>query len=244
MKQIKIDATESTNDYLKQMLRQGPLEDGTLVRTLNQTKGRGQRGADWFFESDKSLAISVLKTWSAEKQPDAFQVQWVVCCAVLKVLSTLGQAEWHIKWPNDIMADGKKVAGLLIEHQFKGHMQSSVIGIGLNVNNTVFPELPHAASLSQILKSAQDLEKLSDELSIGVYQACQGIRPKDLQRDLAEFNAHLFLKNTPASFADKKDNVFQGRIQQVNKDGQLMVQTSQGVKGYNVGEIKLLLDLL
>jgi BirA family biotin operon repressor/biotin-[acetyl-CoA-carboxylase] ligase len=242
VKQIKIDATESTNDYLKQMMRQIPLEDGTVVRTLNQTKGRGQRAADWYFEPDKSLALSVLKLWSVDIQPSPFHLQWVICCAVLEALSDLGKAAWHIKWPNDIMADGQKVAGLLIEHQFKGLMQSTVIGVGINVNNTQMPNLPHAASIGQILGRAINLEELYQQMAQRVYRACHDLDIKQEPQDLARFNQHLFLKNTTAQFQDKNQNVFEGRVERVNQNGQLLLQTDQGLKSFDVGAIKLLLD--
>ena len=243
MKQIKIDATESTNDYLKQMLRQGPLDDGTVVRTLHQTKGRGQRGADWFFEKDKSLAMSVLKIWSADNQPNPFHLQWVISCAVLAALSALGKAAWHIKWPNDIMADGKKVAGLLIEHQFQGRIQSTVIGIGVNVNNTEFPNLPLADSISQILGIPIDLDLLCLNLSAFINQACHDLKTDMQQLDLDRFNQHLYLKNIDALFQDENKNVFEGRIERVDQQGQLHVQTAEGIKQFSVGTIKYLLNL-
>lgn len=224
------------------MLREVALEDGTLVRTLNQTQGRGQRGADWYFEKDKSLAISILKLWSEDNQPSPFHLQWVISCAVLAVLSAQGKAHWHIKWPNDIMADGKKVAGLLIEHQFKGLIQSSVIGIGVNVNNNIGASLPHAASLAQILGHEINVTNLSAQMGQQVYQACLSLKREDFQRDLDRFNQNLFLKNSPVFFKNQNDDVFEGRIVQVDADGQLLVETRHGMKAYAVGSIKLILD--
>lgn len=222
------------------MLREIALEDGTVVRTLNQTKGRGQRGANWFFEKDKSLAISTLKTWPAQDQPNLFQLQWVITFAVFEVLRHMGSGCWHIKWPNDIMADDKKIGGILIEHQFKGLLKSSVIGIGINVNNATLPGLPQATSLRQVLGHDSDLEALSKTLGKQVYWACQGIKAENFQLDLARFNHHLYLKNKVAKFQNDHEGIFEGRIKQVDEKGRLLIQTSKALKSYTTGEIKLL----
>ena len=241
--QIKIDATESTNDYLKQLLRQGPVEDGSVVRTFDQTRGRGQRGAVWHFEKDKSLAISVLKKWSGVVKPNPLHLQWVVTYQVFKVLKQLGPAGWHIKWPNDIMADHKKIAGLLIEHQFQGSLQSTIIGIGVNVNNSEFFDLPYAGSIKQIVGHDTDLDQLAEQLATQVYAACDTLKVEDLSHDLAQFNQCLFLKDSPAWFMDENQNIFQGSIQRVDEKGQLLLQTSSGLQSFSVGELKLRLDL-
>ena len=241
MIQIKIDATESTNDYLKLMLRQGVVQDGTAVRTLNQTQGRGQRGADWYFEKYKSLAISVLKIWNASDQPSPFHLQWVITQSVLTVLRELGTATWHIKWPNDIMADGKKVAGLLIEHQFKGRLQSSIFGVGVNVNNSAIPQWPHAASLAQVLGKNTDLDRLAQGLIQAINQACGTIHQNNFLTDLAEFNRSLFRKDILSKFEDDQQRVFTGCIQGVTQCGGLLIKTENGLETYASGTVKLIL---
>lgn len=241
MIQIKIDATESTNDYLKLMLRQGVVQDGTAVRTLNQTQGRGQRGADWYFEKDKSLAISVLKIWNASDQPSPFHLQWVITQSVFAVLRELGTATWHIKWPNDIMADGKKVAGLLIEHQFKGRLQSSIFGVGVNVNNSSIPLWPHAASLAQVLGKNTDLDRLAQGLIQAINQACGTIHQNNFLTDLAEFNRSLFRKDILSKFEDDQQRVFTGCIQGVTQCGGLLIKTENGLETYASGTVKLIL---
>lgn len=242
MKQIKIDATESTNDYLKQMLRQVSLEDGTVVRTLNQTKGRGQRGANWFFEKDKSLAFSILKKWLNDKPPNPFHLQWVVTNSIFEVLSDLGRCSWHIKWPNDIMADGKKIAGILIEHQYQNKLQSSVIGIGINVNNQLLPTLPQAASLSTILGRKFDVDLLCDTLWQKLFLACSDIKQDHYSRDLEQLNQRLYRKNIPTFFETAQQGVFQGQINGVDQQGRLVVDSVNGLQAHNVGEIRLIAD--
>ena len=242
MKQIKIDATESTNDYLKQMLRQVSLEDGTVVRTLNQTKGRGQRGANWFFEKDKSLAFSMLKRWSEQESPNPFHLQWVVTNSIFEVLSAMGRSSWHIKWPNDIMADGKKIAGILIEHQFQNKLQSSVIGVGINVNNQRLPTLPHAASLCTILGRKFDVDLLCDTLRQKLFRACSDIKQDNYSRDLEQLNQRLYRKNITTFFETAQQGVFEGQIKGVDQQGRLVVDSVNGPQAHNVGEIRLIVD--
>ena len=107
-----------------------------------------KRGAKWHFDKGKSLAISVLKKWRRDPQSDLFHLQCVISLAIFESLRALGQAQWHIKWPNDIMSGNKKLGGILIENFIKSELiSSSIIGIGLNINEEKFKNLPNATSL-------------------------------------------------------------------------------------------------
>ena len=182
-------------------MRQGRVEDGTVIRTLNQTNGRGQRGAKWHFDKGKSLAISVLKKWRRDPQSDLFHLQCVISLAIFESLRALGQAQWHIKWPNDIMADGLKICGILIEHHYQGSLYATVVGLGVNVNNDPIKGLPKAGSIAGVLGKKLDLDALDISLSDAIFKAMDQFNPKTVQADLTAYNAKLYLKNSERQFA-------------------------------------------
>ena len=148
MQLIKLDATPSTNSYLKELMRELNLDDFTVVVCEHQTKGRGQQGNIWMSERGKNLIFSVLKYIEKVKTNNAFALNAVVSLAVYETLRTFKIPQVSVKWPNDIMSGNKKICGILIENTLKGNdLKKSIIGIGLNVNQEVFSELPHASSL-------------------------------------------------------------------------------------------------
>ena len=158
MKLIKLDAIDSTNDFLKSLSSQDELENFTVVTAENQTKGKGQMGAKWQSESGKNLIMSALVKDFLFDNEQVFNLSIIVAMSVIEVLKTFDIPELSIKWPNDIMSYTKKIGGILIENTIKSDGRIvSVVGLGLNVNQTNFDELPNASSLAVI--SGHDFDK-------------------------------------------------------------------------------------
>src|SRR6476620_5399277 len=155
---IKLDATPSTNDFLKTLLTNQFVENFTVVTAENQTSGRGQMGAKWEAESGKNLTFSVLVKDVLTEINSIFHLNVLVAVSIAEALEAFNIPNLAIKWPNDILAEHKKIAGILIENSLKSNGEIfSVVGIGLNVNQQNFDELPKATSLSCILN--HDLDK-------------------------------------------------------------------------------------
>jgi len=145
---IKLNATDSTNTYLLALAKNKELPDDTIVVATEQKKGRGQRNATWQSKSGKSLTFSVFKRLNGILPQEQFVISMAVSVAVVNYLIKLTDRGLQIKWPNDIMADVKKCGGILIENQMRGDsIKSTIIGIGINVNNKDFKNLPQATSL-------------------------------------------------------------------------------------------------
>ena len=158
MQIIKLSAIDSTNDYLKQLSREKKLDNFTIVVANEQTKGRGQMGSKWVSEVGKNLTFSVLVKNVMIPNEKLFDWNIVVALAVLEVLERHEIQKVSIKWPNDIMADSKKVGGILIENVLKsGESFDSVVGIGLNLNQTNFEDLPKATSLKSLTNKNYDI---------------------------------------------------------------------------------------
>lgn len=138
---IRLDTVDSTNNYTANLIKEGNLQHGTVILAVEQFAGKGQRGAEWLTEPGSNLTISVFLdevNLSVDRQFSLTQF-----CSILMVntLDKLG-VKAEIKWPNDIYVDKKKIAGMLIENQLRGsQLRSSIVGIGLNVNQTNFGEL-------------------------------------------------------------------------------------------------------
>ncbi len=141
---------ESTNTWLK-AAPSGSLQDGMICLTDWQTKGRGQYDRDWVTEPCSNL------TWSYLLRPETHDRLLLLTLACINAVAGVVQREFglqtSIKWPNDLLIGGKKVAGVLAEAVFSGnHFDRFIVGIGLNVNQSTFPDsLTEAASLMQLL---------------------------------------------------------------------------------------------
>ena len=145
MKLIKLDAIDSTNEFLKGLSKKQELENFTVVSAEKQTKGKGQMGAIWASDASKNLIMSVLVKDFLSGIDQLFNLNIVVSLAVIEVLESLNIPNLSIKWPNDIMSYNKKIGGILIENSIKSDGTIiSIVGLGLNVNQIDFENLPKA----------------------------------------------------------------------------------------------------
>ncbi|MEP2239590.1 MAG: biotin--[acetyl-CoA-carboxylase] ligase, partial [Maribacter sp.] len=161
MQIIKLDATQSTNTYLKDLSFKKELDDFTVITTRNQTLGRGQMSAKWESESGKNLAFSILKNNINVPIQRVFLVSVCVSLAIVDALNRLGIPNLSIKWPNDILSGNSKIGGILIENILSGSkIKRTIIGFGLNVNQEVFKNAPNASSLKNIMGANFNLDSV------------------------------------------------------------------------------------
>ncbi|MEZ4803844.1 MAG: biotin--[acetyl-CoA-carboxylase] ligase [Gelidibacter sp.] len=158
---IKLNAIDSTNSFLRQLSMSEMVEDYTVVVADYQTQGRGQMGTNWSSQESKNLMVSVFKDISFLKTEQNFYISIVVSLAILKALELFQIQKLKVKWPNDILSDQKKLAGVLIENVIKqNQLQASIIGFGLNVNQTEFEDLPNASSLRLVSGQVYNLDEV------------------------------------------------------------------------------------
>lgn len=158
---------DSTNSYLQNLLDKGEDVADNVVVTDFQTSGKGQGKNVWQSEDGKNLLFSIALDMSFLKAEDQFLLTQMVSVAMINVLKNyLPEENLFIKWPNDIYFNNKKIAGILIKNEIKGIMLgTSIIGIGLNVNQTSFDEsLPNPISMKMITGKDYDLEMLLNEI--------------------------------------------------------------------------------
>ena len=154
---------DSTNSYLQNLLDKGEDVADNVVVTDFQTSGKGQGKNVWQSETGKNLLFSIALDMSCLKAEDQFLLTQIVSVSMINVLKNyLPEENLFIKWPNDIYYKDKKIAGILIKNEIKGMMLgTSIIGIGLNVNQTTFDEnLPNPISMKMITGKDYDLEEI------------------------------------------------------------------------------------
>jgi BirA family biotin operon repressor/biotin-[acetyl-CoA-carboxylase] ligase len=242
MKLIKLGAIDSTNDYLKSLSSKNVLENFTVITAQSQHKGRGQMGASWISEAGKNLIMSVLVKDVLKNADEIFHLNVAVALAVIQSLAECNLPNLSIKWPNDIMSDNKKVCGILVENSFKSDSKiESIVGIGLNVNQTSFDNLPKASSMASIMSKEFDLDTIVESIIFHIKQNCNLILSNQAYKVWNDFHRYLFKINVPIPFEDVNQNRFMGIIQGVTNDGKLEVLLEDdSVKTYGIKEIQLL----
>jgi BirA family biotin operon repressor/biotin-[acetyl-CoA-carboxylase] ligase len=241
MKLIKLDAIDSTNDFLKAMSGRDELDNFTVVTAENQTKGKGQMGARWQSESGKNLIMSVLVKDFIFHNTDVFNLSLIVSLSVIDVLKTLNIPDLSIKWPNDIMSYNKKIGGILIENTLKSDGRIvSVVGIGLNVNQTDFENLPRGSSLAVISGRHFDKADLAVSIVEKIKEKIKLWESSALVFWQDYFNS-LFKKGIPMPFKSLDDKNFMGIIQGVSPIGKLQVLLEDdSVSEFEIKEVQML----
>lgn len=242
MRIIKLDAIDSTNTYLKKMDVAGGAEDGLAVVAKFQTNGRGQMGTVWSSQEAKNLTFSVFKDVSFIKVTQHFYISMAVSLAVYKGLNSLGLKKIKVKWPNDILSDDKKIAGILIENVIKLNVISgSVIGIGLNVNQTDFTDLPAASSLLLLSGQVHNLDEVLNIILKEIEIHFDYLKQKQFKLLKSKYESHLFRKNKPSTFKNAEGLVFSGYITGISDLGQLLVKVEDNViKSFDFKEVVLM----
>ena len=242
MQIIKLNATDSTNDFLKQLSTSQKLENFTVVSTENQLKGRGQMGSTWTSEPGKNLTFSVFLANALANVDSIYNLNVAVAISILEVLKNENIPELKIKWPNDIMSANKKVGGILIENAIKhnGEIQS-IIGIGLNINQQNYDGLPQASSLclttGQFYNCEELLTKIVNQLKLNInfINENRGLLLWD------KYHQFLYKKNIPSAFENLEGQKFMGIIKQVISNGQLeLMMEDDSIQYFNIKELKML----
>ncbi len=170
-----------------------PIE-GTVIVADEQTAGRGQRSNLWVTEPKKNLTCSYILKPVFLAAKDQFMLSAAVALAVSDTVSELLPTnEVQIKWPNDVLVDGKKIAGILIENTLRGmNLENSIVGIGLNVNQVAFPSGLNATSIQLSSEQETELETVLQLLNSYLEKYYLQIREDRFESVLHQLNANLF----------------------------------------------------
>ena len=225
---IKLNAIPSTNDFLKERYQKGDCIDGDLVWANEQTKGRGQRQRQWISTAENSLTFSVYRSYANFHSRNAFMVSAAVATGLINALKVIGIPDLKIKWPNDILSCNKKVAGILIENIFKkSQLKASIIGVGLNVNQLSFVDLPYAGSLASVTGKEWILEEIFNLLKEALESTLFSINTISKEHWIEEYSNLLWKKDEVALF-ERNGTSFKAISRGLSPEGFLLLENMEG----------------
>ncbi|MGI9532685.1 biotin--[acetyl-CoA-carboxylase] ligase [Lutimonas sp.] len=237
---FKLDATDSTNSFLREMSKNKDLGKWTAVTANFQRQGRGQKNAVWHSENGKNLICSILLRFEDMKAEHQFLINCAVSLGIHQYLQRYHLPKLSVKWPNDIMSVSKKLGGILIENTLSGDkITNCIIGIGINLNQETFPEdLPMAVSIKQLTGQIVDKDVFLQDLLNSIQNKFELVFDKknDALRDAYE--KVLFRKDKVHMFQEASGNKIMGIIRGVSKEGQLLLEHENGsIHKYNFKEV-------
>jgi BirA family transcriptional regulator, biotin operon repressor / biotin---[acetyl-CoA-carboxylase] ligase len=237
---IILPSVDSTNNYAMAQLRAGLASHGQAWLALEQTAGRGQRQKNWMAEPGSNITISIALKPSLGLQQQFF-LSAAVALGVYEFFFQLAGDETKIKWPNDIYWRDRKAGGILIENLVTGEGKPgnnwawSVVGIGINVNQGVFPTaIAHAVSLLQITGKRWDIIELAKTLCTTLQQRIEQLNKPAALMD--NYNQVLYKRGETVRLK-KGARVFEAIVKEVNERGELVVTTGTE-EVFSFGEIE------
>ena len=234
---IHYSSIESTNISATDLLSNSSPIEGTVISAEFQSKGRGQIGRFWHSLPKLNLLFSTILYPTFLNSRQQFVISQLVCVALIKTLQNLG-IDAKIKWPNDIYIEDQKVAGILIQNQIQGKsIKSTVIGIGINVNQESFPhDLPNPISLKQVLNRDLDTEKLLKAIWMQIKSYYHKAAAGKIDYIIREYHNAMYKIGEEQLL--KSDTQFEGRIKGVNQIGQLLVEVAGKTHTFDFREVK------
>jgi len=223
MDNLKIyNILDSTNKEAHRLLAEGRVENGLTLLARHQTDGRGQLGRTWISEPDTHLAMTIIHQPARMSPSELPTLGMKVSLAIVKALKDLDpQINPLIKWPNDIYVDGKKLSGILIENSLSGSsVQHSIIGIGMNINESSFPpEIPNATSLLLITSQVCNILNVAELVRKQVLSILQSSPPnwKEI------YDEYIFGKEKRNLFESNQDR-FYACVEGVSLEGALILR--------------------
>lgn len=227
---MRLDQVDSTNSFAMGILKGMPVEEGVVITTAKQTRGRGQRGNTWESEPGKNITCSIILKPTFLDPSLQFDLTRAASLALSDVIADLlPERDIRIKWPNDIYVDGKKIAGILIENVLiSNRINYAVVGIGLNVNQTEFSASGTGATSLKLLGQVEfDLNNLLRMICAAVEVRYLQLRAGKTEQLRAEYFNRLFMANIVTRYTDFT-KVFDAKILEVTKEGFLVLELTDG----------------
>jgi BirA family transcriptional regulator, biotin operon repressor / biotin---[acetyl-CoA-carboxylase] ligase len=236
---IYLTECHSTNDVAKTKIKNKEVSEGSIIITENQSSGRGQRGNTWLSEPGKNLTFSLILQPEFIDPSVQFDLNIAISLAIQEILVQY-VSELKIKWPNDMVhPDYGKLGGILIENFIgKAGLEYSIVGIGINVNQSHF-QLSGPTSLIQLIGQEVDkweLFKLIVQSIEAKYLHLKKKGGKDLK---SLYLSHMYQFQEWKTYADEE--VFTGQIVGIDDFGRLNILKSDGSNQlYSFKEVKFL----
>jgi BirA family biotin operon repressor/biotin-[acetyl-CoA-carboxylase] ligase len=236
---IKHDSLASTSSFLSDLLKQQSLEEGAVVIADYQDAGRGLGEHFWESKRGENLLMSMLLFPAFLSASRQFHLSRVASLALCDTLETLG-IDAEIKWPNDILTGKGKIAGILIEHSVTaGTISRTIIGLGLNLNQTEFPSFRIPAS-SFCLETGKrsDLSRVGELVEDHLMNRYLSLKEGLTEKLEKEYRERLYRIEEPTLFKTGEE-LFEGKISGVTDFGELMVEHKGEIRTFGHGAIRM-----
>ncbi len=235
---LEFERLDSTNRYAWDMISDGKSIEGTVVSAGFQTAGKGQVGNTWISDAGSNLLLSFILHPKFMLPKHQFDLNRVTSLAIRDCLQVLGIDNTSIKWPNDVLVGGKKIAGILIRNLIShNRIQASVVGIGFNINQQFEDGEIKATSLHAILGSHQKTEEVRDILFSCLDKRYLQLKQGHNSKLHADYLKFLFRYETLSNYRLPDGKEFLGTIKGLDEYGRLIVEHEGIATVYSIKEI-------
>lgn len=233
----------STNDYAIDLTSKSKPSDGTVISTYKQVQGKGQAGSKWESEPDKNISMSLILHPKFLEARGQFLLNQAVSLGVLDFVKNYISSDAKIKWSNDIYIFDKKVAGILIQNTLISRfIQSSVIGVGININQTVFTsDAPNPTSFKLETGNDYTLDELLEMLCWSVEKRYLQLKSGAINEIQKEYLENLYRYMEDALYQIPNGEVFSGKIIGIEEFGKLMIESKYGVQHFDTKQVKFII---
>lgn len=232
---------QSTQDEALARLKSSKPEKSLIVLAGNQTHGKGQTGNQWQVEPNTNLTFSLVKKWNGFLVENQFFLSQAIALSIYEVVKSLTELPLFVKWPNDILLNQKKIAGILVSNTLMGNsLEYSVIGIGLNVNQKHFSELRQAGSLFSITGKSYELTVILEQIVQKLAFYFLLIEKGDFETIKKGYLAVLFGYLEWRNYKLPDGNMFPGKIFDVDVSGKLWLETAETKQAFELKELSFI----
>ena len=238
---LYFDTIDSTNTKAQELAEKG-YPSGTLVVADKQESGKGRRGRSWVSPSGTGIFMTLMIKPDINPN-NASMLTLVAALAVAKAITSVTSEEALIKWPNDIVVNGKKVCGILTEMNAQfDYINHIVVGIGINVHNESFPEeISQMASSLMIEAGGKRFHRaqiIAETMSYFEQYYDTFLKTQDLSALVREYDELLVNRNKSVRVLDPKEP-FDGKAMGITPKGELIVDTWESRKLVSSGEVSV-----
>jgi len=231
---FKLNEIDSTNKFLYELNKTKHFNEPVVAIADYQTRGKGRNDNSWESKRGENLLLSILFNHEL-KIDEQYNFSIIISLSLRNLISDYVKEKVYIKWPNDIIVSNKKISGFIIDNIVrKNTVNTSIVGIGININQLFFNKfIPPAISLSNLTEKTYDLDEIKDRLLIYIDTYYNNQK----NNYLTEFNKHLYLKNKIVSIEVNK-KLIKAKILGVNEKGELFVDQNGKKKRFKVNQVK------
>ncbi|WP_430403658.1 biotin--[acetyl-CoA-carboxylase] ligase [Fluviicola sp.] len=234
---IQLHEVDSTNNYAAKLLSEGKLAHGTVILAEHQTAGRGQRGRSWQSVGSKQFTGTFFLKTDFLSVDHLCYLNMSIALSVRGMVQSFTRKKVSIKWPNDIFIENHKIAGILIETNWKnGRVEGAIVGIGVNISPV--QSVGYATSLEELSGKSPDVLTILDVLNENLTEFYQHVQRSDFEYLKSTYESFLWKKDEEITLEERQNPIpFQGIIRGVDQIGNLLVEKDGVITVYHNQEL-------